>query len=104
MSLVFLTLGLIILVVSILTRVPGLRAERKDQVQGEPMNEQLLRPKLTVESQVEPSIAPTEIELARVAAIAVALVHSQRPASRPVKEEPAASKWKQYGRSHQLGL
>jgi Na+-transporting methylmalonyl-CoA/oxaloacetate decarboxylase gamma subunit len=119
MSLVFLTLGLIILVLALLTRLPGLRARNKGQ-----------EPKTGPEAK-SPSEPPTEradaadIQLAQVAAIAVALVraggtlgpmradrvHLRQPFARggsdkayPPGAEGSVSRWKQYGRAHQLGL
>jgi hypothetical protein len=39
-----------------------------------------------------------------VAAIAVALIHSRRVSRRQIGRRAATSRWKQYGRAHQLGL
>jgi Na+-transporting methylmalonyl-CoA/oxaloacetate decarboxylase gamma subunit len=107
MSLVFLTLGLIILVLVLLTRLPGLRARNEGQ-----------EPKTRLESKppYEPATGradEADIELAQVAAIAVALMRaggtlgptrSQPFARGSLGTEGSASRWKQYGRAHQLGL
>jgi Na+-transporting methylmalonyl-CoA/oxaloacetate decarboxylase gamma subunit len=103
MSLVFLTLGLIILVLTLLTRLPGLREEREEQVQGA-SNRTSPPSEPRAKDVLPPSTADTEVELAKVAAIAVALVLSQPSGYKRSRVQPPVSKWKQYGRAHQLGL
>ena len=110
MSLVFLTLGLIILVLAVLTRLPGLRARNERQ-------EPNTRPESTSLSEPAAERAQvTDTELAQVAAIAVALMRAdeaypRQPFARggsdkayPPGAEGSVSRWKQYGRAHQLGL
>jgi len=97
MLLVFFTLGLIIVALILLTRLPGLRAETGDveQKQTAPMQEYV-----TIPGDLP---VPENTELAQVAAIALALVRSkQRPHRRTGK--PARGAWRSYGRAHQLGL
>ena len=100
MALVFLTLTLIIVALILLTRLPGLQSRRQTRKQAVTENTTTdTNAPLAPDTQ-----AAQEIELAQVAAIAVALVHSKRtrhPRPRPVTE---TSRWKQYGRAHQLGL
>jgi Na+-transporting methylmalonyl-CoA/oxaloacetate decarboxylase gamma subunit len=119
MSLVFLTLGLIILVLALLTRLPGLRVRNERQKPDR-------RPESTRPS--EPPAERAEVadsELAQVAAIAVALMRTSNSlgAMRSDRAYPrqsfvrgtlstggrppptgSVSKWRQYGRAHQLGL
>lgn len=104
MSLVFITLGLIILVLVALTRLPGLRPQRVEQVQDERPEPQSARSEPPVERETALSPASTDPDLAQVAAIAVALLRSQRSRGKRTRPRPTASNWKQYGRAHQLGL
>jgi Na+-transporting methylmalonyl-CoA/oxaloacetate decarboxylase gamma subunit len=104
MSLVFLTLGLIILVLALLTHLPGLRAKRDEQEQPAEPTGRMLAAEPIQDRATNTSPIPDHIELAQVAAIAVALVRSQQPTRQPTRAATAASKWKQYGRAHQLGL
>jgi sodium pump decarboxylase gamma subunit len=99
MALVFLTLGLIILALILLTRLPGLSPAPKKE-QDAATNAPPEKPAVTV----APSAGPTDTELAQVAAIAVAMLASRRtrPPRRRARSE--TSRWKQYGRAHQLGL
>ena len=99
MALVFLTLGLIILALVLLTRLPGLsQAPKREQDAATSAPPE--RPAVTLAA----SPGPTDTELAQVAAIAVAMLVSRRtrPPRRRARSE--ASRWKQYGRAHQLGL
>jgi len=99
MALVFLTLGLIILALILLTRLPGLsQAPKKDQDVAASAPPE--KPPATVAA----SSGPTDTELAQVAAIAVAMLVSRptRPQRRRARSE--TGRWKQYGRAHQLGL
>jgi Na+-transporting methylmalonyl-CoA/oxaloacetate decarboxylase gamma subunit len=100
MALVFLTLTLIIVALILLTRLPGLkpRPQTKEQAVTENTSTDASAP-LAPDTH-----AAQETELAQVAAIAVALLQSRKtrqPRPRPVTE---TSRWKQYGRAHQLGL
>lgn len=96
MSLVFLTLGLIIVTMVLLTRLPGLRsAEAGQEAEGTP-NEP------ASEAFVPLSAGGDELE--RVAAIAVAVARSRRRSRRASKPQIAANAWKQAGRARQLGL
>lgn len=104
MSLVFLTLGLIILALVLLTRLPVLGTETEKQEQQAEQVKQDLSSQPTVERRAASSPTPNDAELARVAAIAVALARSQRPTRGQTRIQMSASKWKQYGRAHQLGL
>ena len=105
MALVFLTLGLIILALILLTRLPGLSKAAK--------KEQDVATNSTPEKSVTTAatdIGPTESELAQdaeraqVAAIAVALLRNRRTKQPRPKSKDETSRWKQYGRAHQLGL
>lgn len=104
MSLVFFTLGLIILALILLTRLPGLRANRKEQEQKSELGKQALTFQPTAEHTIARTTATNDAELAQVAAIAVALVRSHRPTTRRSRTQTTTGKWKQYGRAHQLGL
>ena len=100
MALVFFTLGLIILALVLLTRLPGLR-----------VNEQEPKPEVDHPAPVAPVTEHADAtppdgdaELAQVAAIAVAVLRGRRYARIRPRTRAAASRWKQYGRAHQLGL
>jgi Na+-transporting methylmalonyl-CoA/oxaloacetate decarboxylase gamma subunit len=97
MLLVFFTLGLIIVALVLLTRLPGLRTvEDKKEIQ-EP----------SAEPQVAVSAPPPVMmsdELGQVAAIAVALIRSQRQVRVRPKAQAAGGRWRGYSRLHQLGL
>jgi sodium pump decarboxylase gamma subunit len=104
MSLVFLTLGLIILALTLLTHLPVLQAKtEKPKPKAQPAK-QNLSSQATAEGAAPSSPAANDAELARVAAITVALVRSRRLATGQPSTQAASSKWKQYGRAHQLGL
>ena len=102
MSLVFFTLGLIILILILLTRLPGLRANSKEQ-KSDP-GKQAPPSQPTVDHATAYPAAASNAELAQVAAIAVALVYSHRPTTKRSRTQTTGGKWKQYGRAHQLGL
>jgi Na+-transporting methylmalonyl-CoA/oxaloacetate decarboxylase gamma subunit len=110
MTLVFLTLGLIILVLTLLTRLPGLRTRQEMQVRSETRDQSpkaRTQPTLSEETEERAtavSRASDDAELAQVAAIAVALLRSQRVTRSRPKTRPITGRWKQYGRAHQLGL
>ena len=98
MSLVFFTLGLIILALILLTRLPWLRAEKEPEQAAKAACAR--RPVETIPAQV----ASTDDELAQVAAIAVALLRSRRKAPSRSGAQTAISAWKTHGRARQLGL
>ena len=104
MSLVFFTLGLIILALVLLTHLPGLRANGEKQEQKAEPAQETLSSQPTIDRTAVLSPVSNDAELAQVAAIAVALLQSQRSTTRQTRTQTAASKWKQYGRAHQLGL
>jgi Na+-transporting methylmalonyl-CoA/oxaloacetate decarboxylase gamma subunit len=105
MALVFLTLGLVIVALILLTRLPGLsQAPKKEQDVANTSP-----PEGSVTSRaahVVPTKAMTaqDAELAQVAAIAVALLRSRRTRQSRPRPKAETSRWKQYGRAHQLGL
>jgi Na+-transporting methylmalonyl-CoA/oxaloacetate decarboxylase gamma subunit len=99
MALVFLTLGLIILALVLLTRLPGLSPTPKkeqDVTTGSPSTKPAAS--LTADS------GPSDTELEQVAAIAVALLCSRGTRRARTKASSENNRWKQYGRAHQLGL
>jgi sodium pump decarboxylase gamma subunit len=100
MLLVFFTLGLVIVALILLTRLPGLRVEEKEPaVQDKPA------PAVAPPAKAGPAAARTasgQDELAQVAAIAVALLRSRKTRARAFQARPSA--WKNYGRAHQHGL
>lgn len=99
MTLVFFTLGLVILAMVLLTKLPWLRA------QEEPEEEEKVPVVAASAAVVEPP-APrsTDNELAEVAAIAVALLRGRRRPSRSPSNRSTRGAWKAYGRANQLGL
>jgi len=95
MAFVFFTLGLVILSMVILTRLPWLRVkESPQQAEAEAVQE--------TSAAAEPK--PQDDELARVAAIAVALLRGQQRLAVRHQGKPQRSAWKSYGRAHQIGL
>ena len=100
MALVFFTLGLIILALVLLTRLPGLRAKEQEPEPESASVAPISPPAVPVSA---PAIA-IDAELAQVAAIAVALVRGRRQARARPRAQTTPSRWKQYGRAHQLGL
>jgi hypothetical protein len=99
MALVFLTLGLIILALVLLTRLPRLS--------GTPKKEQDVTtssPSKVPAASLTAGSGPSDEEMARVAAIAVALLRSRGTKRARTKASSETSRWKQYGRAHQLGL
>ena len=104
MALVFLTLGLIIVALILLRRLPGPKKpkEEQDVTTNSP-------PENVVTSRATETAAPEmeqvqDAELAQVAAIAVALLRSRGRGQLRPRTKPETSRWKQYGRAHQLGL
>jgi sodium pump decarboxylase gamma subunit len=97
MSLVFFTLGLVILAMILLTKLPWLQPKDAPEEKAVP-------PTAPEPVAAAPQPASQEGELARVAAIAVAMLHSQRSVRRHPQTKSTRSAWKSYGRAHQLGL
>lgn len=106
MLLVFFTLGLIIIAMVLLTKLPWLKPQEEvEEEQDEPG---------PVAATATPTLPAPQVtaddELAQVAAIAVTLLKGQqervptaRGLSRP-QIRATGSAWKTYGRAHQLGL
>jgi Na+-transporting methylmalonyl-CoA/oxaloacetate decarboxylase gamma subunit len=106
MALVFLTLGIIIVALIVLARLPGSRPKTTTKEQPVATHSP---PAETVKSAAADAVrtAPEQgrgADLAQVAAIAVALLRSQRAAQPRSQANLSSSRWKQYGRAHQLGL
>ena len=102
MLLVFFTLGLVILAMVLLTKLPWLQPRQAPQ---EPEAEtSTANP--TAPSVVEPAPStPTQTdELAQVAAITVALLRSRRRSAHRVRTRRTRGSWRNYGRAHQLGM
>ena len=97
MALVFFTLGLVILAMVLLTRLPWLRVREQSEETAQP-TVSTLTPIPTAES------AADDDELARVAAIAVAMLRTRHTTHRRAPTRAARSAWKSYGRAEQLGL
>jgi sodium pump decarboxylase gamma subunit len=95
MALVFFTLGLVILAMILLTKLPWLRAK-------EPHPDALPTGPKQVDSVT--STAVQDDDLARVAAIAVAVLRSRERTPLRRHGKARRSTWKSYGRAHQLGL
>ena len=106
MALVFLTLGLIIMALILLTRLPGTGAKETTKVQDAATPS----PPTDAVTNVAAGTAHIELQhdqdadLAQVAAIAIALLRSQQTRRPSVRARAQASRWKQVGRAHQLGL
>lgn len=104
MLLVFFTLGLVILTLVLLTRLPGLRTPSSpergspERLQGSvPAEPPILAPSHAVH-------AKEQDDLAKVAAIAVAILRSERRATVRHSARRGQNAWKSYGRAQQLGL
>ena len=97
MALVFFTLGLVILAMILLTKLPWLQVKEQKETETKPV--------ANVETLI-PVAEPTtsDDELARVAAIAVAMLRSHHRARRRAQTTAKRSTWKSYGRAQQLGL
>ena len=103
MLLVFFTLGLVILAMVLLTKLPWLTPKPAPQ-ETEPET-QATSPAPAVQPITStPPAQPQTNELAQVAAITVALLHSQRGSVRQVVAKSTRGSWRSYGRAHQLGL
>jgi len=102
MLLVFFTLGLVILAMVLLTKLPWLQSKPAPQ---EPESETKAASPAVQPVQRTPSTPPQTNELAQVAAITVALVCSRRRSVRQVATTKSTrGSWRSYGRAHQLGL
>ncbi|MBN1582476.1 MAG: OadG family protein [Anaerolineae bacterium] len=105
MLLVFFTLGLVIVAVVLLTKLPWLQAQEEPKVvepaPAEPVK--IVEPAPAAKPQV---VASGDDELAQVAAIAAALLSQQRGSagrlSRP--QVRSTGRWKRSGRAYQVGL
>ena len=102
MLLVFFTLGLVILAMVLLTKLPWLQTKPAPQ-ESEPET-RAASPAVQPVTQSAPSTPPQTSELAQVAAITVALLHSRRRSVRQVATKSTRGSWRSYGRAHQLGL
>jgi sodium pump decarboxylase gamma subunit len=100
MTLVFFTLGLVIVAMVLLTKLPWLQDRKPLQEQPEEQIEEMPAPKV-VATTVDRT---QEDELAQVAAIAVALLRARQRSTRRPQSKGKRSTWKTYGRAHQLGL
>lgn len=105
MALVFFTLGLVIVALILLTRLPGL-AQKPKKEQGVATDSLPDRPiaRLGQDATLTTAEPAQDLELAQVAAIAVALLRSRSQRQPRPRTQSATSRWKQYGRAHQLGL
>ena len=97
MSLVFLTLGLIIISMVVLTRLPGLRSAEAGKEAAETSDEPAADALI-----IRPPKGGDELE--QIAAIVVAVIRSRRRSRQASKPRVAANSWKQAGRARQLGL
>lgn len=102
MVLVFFTLGLVILAMVLLTKLPWLQS--KPATQGPEPETQAASPVVQLTTQSAPKTSPQRDELAQVAAITVALLRGRRATVRQVAAKSTRSSWRSYGRAHQLGL
>ena len=100
MALVFFTLGLVIVAMVLLTKLPWLQDKETLQEQPKEQTKEMPAPKTAV---VTVDQTP-EDDLAQVAAIAVALLQARQRISRRPRAKGKRSTWKTYGRAHQLGL
>ena len=106
MALVFFTLGLVIVAMILLTKLPWLQAKERDG-EGESHTMAAVSAELAAEPAAEQAAkepATQDDELERVAAIAVAMLRGRRTPVRPTRVQRARSTWKGYGRAQQLGL
>jgi hypothetical protein len=102
MALVFFTLGLVIVAMIVLTKLPWLRA--KAQQEASPQTTAGAPVKVAPVKSAQPSDDLADDELARIAAIALALLRTGHRARAYVQTEATRSAWKNYGRANQLGL
>ena len=110
MLLVFFTLGLVIVSMILLTKLPWLRAKEEskeaESAVAEPAKTAApaaaAAPAVAAASQ---AAASADDELAQVAAIAVALlIQRQGPMGRSRPHVRSAGRWKRSGRAYQVGL
>jgi len=101
MLLVFFTLGLVILAMVLLIKLPWLQPKSAPQ---EPEPEQVASPAVPPATASAPSTPPQTVELAQVAAVTVALVRSRSQSVRQVTTKHTRGSWRSYGRAHQLGM
>ena len=105
MLLVFFTLGLIIVAMILLTKLPWLQAKEEPKVTES-------APAAPASKTIEPAPAKTQAvvsaddELAQVAAIAAALLSQQQGPTRRLSRPQVrpAGRWKRSGRAYQVGL
>ena len=95
MALVFFTLGLVILAMVLLTRLPWLRAKEPPHDTAHAAQEQ---------TGTGTPLVLQDDDLARVAAIAVAVLRSRQGTTVHRRGKARRGTWKSYGRAHQLGL
>jgi len=95
MALVFFTLGLVILAMVLLTRLPWLRAKEPPHDTAHAAQQQ---------AGTSTPLAIEDDDLARVAAIAVAVLRSRQAATVHRRGNARRGTWRSYGRAHQLGL
>lgn len=105
MLLVFFTLGLIIVAMILLTKLPWLRVKEEPET-SEPASTasvEKAEPAPAIKTQ---AAADVDEDLAQVAAIAVALLSQQQGPTRRLSRPQVRSTggWKQSGRAHQVGL
>jgi Na+-transporting methylmalonyl-CoA/oxaloacetate decarboxylase gamma subunit len=106
MLLVFFTLGLIIVAMILLTKLPWLQAKKgttaAEPAPAEPISK-AVEPAPVAETQ---AVASVDEELAQVAAIAVALLNQQQGPTRRLSRPQvrSAGRWKRSGRAYQVGL
>jgi hypothetical protein len=105
MLLVFFTLGLIIVAVVLLTKLPWLRAKQESEV-PESARTVLAEAVEPAPATIAQAAASADDELAQVAAIAVALLEQHGSAApRSVRPQVRSTgQWKRSGRMHQMGL
>jgi Na+-transporting methylmalonyl-CoA/oxaloacetate decarboxylase gamma subunit len=106
MLLVFFTLGLIIVAMILLTKLPWLRPKEEETV-PEPVPAPPAKTVSAIPAAAVQSVSSVTDELAYVAAIAAVLSQQQRVLARGGIVRPqvrSASRWKLSGRSHQIGL
>jgi Na+-transporting methylmalonyl-CoA/oxaloacetate decarboxylase gamma subunit len=104
MLLVFFTLGLVILALVLLTRLPGLRSAGSPEQESpeQPRASAPHEPPILVSADAEH--AAEQDDLAQVAAMAVAILRSRRRATVQHSARRGQNAWKSYGRAQQLGL
>lgn len=109
MTLVFFTLGLIIVAMVLLTKLPWLQAKEEEEGSEEESPAPAIASATVAVPAPVAAAAPADDELAQVAAIAVAVLRGQevvvpvtRGLGRP-QVRATGGAWRSYGRAHQLG-